>query len=114
MSERNQNGRFAQGNPGGPGRPRRTVEREYMAALGDRVSIDAWNRVIDKALADAEAGDAKARDWLARYLLGAEPPSLLSLATDDATGQTVDKTIAENAELLAALGNLKASMAAGN
>ena len=44
-----QTGRFLPGNPGGPGRPRRAVER---------------------AVADAERGDAKARPWPGAYRAG--------------------------------------------
>ena len=35
MSDRNMNGTFAPGNPGGPGRPRRGVERQYLAAFAE-------------------------------------------------------------------------------
>ena len=46
MSEsvRNGDGKFANGNPGGPGRPRRTVELEYLAALGESVSLADWRK----------------------------------------------------------------------
>ncbi len=74
------NGRFAKGNPGGPGRPRRTVEREYLATLADAVSLDDWRQIVGRAVVDAKDGDAKARDWLTRYLLGPEPMTLTDLA----------------------------------
>jgi len=85
MSEgRNRNGTFAVGNSGGPGRPRRTIEREYLAALLDSVSLDSWRAIIAKAVDDAKQGDAKAREWLARYLVGAEPQKPSALAADEA------------------------------
>ena len=76
----NTNGRFARGNPGGPGRPRRAIERDYLAALGDAVNLSAWKRIVARALADAEAGDAKARDWITKYVIGESPARLVDLA----------------------------------
>ena len=83
-------GRFAPGNPGGPGRPRRAVEGDYLRALTDRLTPDAWGAIVDTAIDDARAGDAKAREWLARYVLGDRPPSLFSLAVADAAGDDAD------------------------
>jgi hypothetical protein len=82
MSDRNTNGTFAPGNPGGPGRPRRGVERRYLAAFAEAVSLDDWREVVGKAVADAKAGNAKARDWLSKYLLGDEPLALVELAEE--------------------------------
>jgi hypothetical protein len=76
-------GRFTVGNPGGPGRPRRPVEREYLRALNEAVSLDDWKEVVQAAVADAKEGDAKAREWLARYLIGDDPPRLIDLSVDD-------------------------------
>lgn len=70
IDARQTNGRFAKGNSGGPGRPRRRVEADYLAALCDAVPPDAWQAIVRRAVADAKEGDAKARDWLSRYLLG--------------------------------------------
>ena len=83
-------GRFTTGNPGGPGRPRRAVEGDYLRALTDRLTPDAWGAIVDTAIDDARAGDAKAREWLARYVLGDRPPSLFSLAVADAAGDDAD------------------------
>ena len=80
-------GRFQKGNPGGPGRPRRAVEREYLAALSDAVNPDQWRRVVEKALQDAQAGDATARAWLSKYLLGDTPATLMELAAKEARGE---------------------------
>jgi hypothetical protein len=89
---RESNGRFANGNPGGPGRPRRTIEREYLAVLGDSVSLDDWPAIVHRAVERAMCGIPNARDWLTGYLLGAEPPKLLDLAVSDARGRTVNDT----------------------
>lgn len=90
-----ENGRFANGNPGGPGRPRRAIEREYLATLGDAVSLDDWREVVERAVADAKSGDAKARDWLTRYLVGNDPPALLELAAKEHRGLAADDEVAE-------------------
>src|SRR5437016_5305664 len=82
MSDRNTNGTFAPGNPGGPGRPRRGVERQYLAAFAEAVSLDDWREVVGKAVTDAKAGNAKARDWLSKYLLGDEPLALVELTEE--------------------------------
>jgi hypothetical protein len=66
---RTERGRFAKGCAGGPGRPRRAVEGEYLATLSGAVPADRWRAIVERAVADAIAGDARARDWLSRYLL---------------------------------------------
>ena len=83
MADRNTNGTFATGNPGGPGRPRRTVEREYLGAMLDAISLDDWRTIIGKAVEDAKSGNSKARDWLARYVLGPEPLKPSEMAADE-------------------------------
>jgi hypothetical protein len=81
---RNSRGQFAPGNSGGPGRPRRVAERDYLAALTEECPPETWRAICRRAVADAKVGDAKARDWLARYLLGSptELPTL-SAATSE-------------------------------
>jgi hypothetical protein len=87
--DRDSQGHFAPGNPGGPGRPRRAAERDYLRALTDECPPETWRAICRRAAADAVAGDAKARDWLSRYLLGnpADLPTLLALALEQ-EGQT--------------------------
>jgi hypothetical protein len=71
MSEpRDGRGRFAKGNAGGPGRPRRQTEREYLRAVLGACSIEDWEEVVRRAVVDAKAGDARAREWLSAYVLG--------------------------------------------
>ncbi|QDS97687.1 hypothetical protein [Adhaeretor mobilis] len=72
--DRSNNGRFLKGNPGGPGRPRRAVEADYLAAITNRVTLEDWQEVVGRAIEDAKKGDARARDWLSRYLVGVDPP----------------------------------------
>jgi hypothetical protein len=75
---RNGNGQYAPGNPGGPGRPRRVTEGDYVRALSEECPPETWRAICRRAVQDALAGDGKARDWLAKYLLGnvAELPTL--------------------------------------
>jgi hypothetical protein len=88
-AERTARGQFAEGNPGGPGRPRRATERAYLAALSDACPPETWREIVARAVADAKDGDAKARSWLAAYLVG-QPDSMAAtlhaLAVDEALG----------------------------
>lgn len=95
---RDTDGRFAPGNPGGPGRPRRAVEREFLAIISEACPPAAWREVVERAVADAKAGDAKARDWLTRYLIGEHPPTLLELAAKEHRGLAADAEIADAAQ----------------
>lgn len=94
MTEANGNGRdaagrFAAGNAGGPGRPRREAERQYLDATLAAVSVEDWTEIVKRAAADAKAGDAKARDWLAR-VLGIDAARA---APDDAGGGGVTRIV---------------------
>ena len=86
-------GRFAPGNAGGPGRPRRAIEREYLAVLGEAVTLDDWRQIVNQAVADAKDGDAAARTWLGKYLLGDKSVSLRELAAAEARGFTADEEV---------------------
>jgi hypothetical protein len=65
---RDKGGRFAAGNAGGPGRPRREVERAYVDATIAAVPIDEWGEIVKQAVVDAKAGDGVARAWLSKVL----------------------------------------------
>lgn len=94
MEGRDEQGRFQPGNGYGgksPGRPRRSVEVEYLRALSDEVTIDDWKDIVAAAKEQAKAGDAKAREWLASFVIGKEPPATLrDLALMDIHEATVD------------------------
>lgn len=85
-SIRDTQGRFKVGNPGGPGRPRRLVEHDYLRALTEAVPMETWQRIIATAVSKALEGDDKARAWLSRYLLGDGLPTLVRLAALEAEG----------------------------
>ena len=88
-SGRDKSGKFSAGNAGGPGRPPRATERDYLVALSESCSTDDWQEIVTRAVDDAKSGDAKARSWLAGYLVG-EPGSrgelLHSLAVEFVAG----------------------------
>src|SRR5438045_1579930 len=69
IDERDGNGRFLPGHPGGPGRPRREVEQAYLTTLRDCVPPDEWRAICLTAVAKAKAGDRYARQWLSDLLL---------------------------------------------
>jgi hypothetical protein len=96
---RDGNGRFTAGNPGGPGRPRRSVEQDYLATLADAVPLRRWKKIVARAVEDAEEGDAKARRWLAEYLLGRQADPLTTLAATELAG-TLDDEIQTRAATL--------------
>jgi hypothetical protein len=73
---------FQHGNPGGPGRPKRETERKYLRALIGCVPLKYWKLVVKKALADAAQGDAQARTWLSKYLIGDDPLSLIEVVEE--------------------------------
>lgn len=82
---RNPNGTFGRGNPGGPGRPRRSIEHEYLDATIAAVPIDAWGAIVAKAVEQAKAGDDKARTWLSR-IMGIDASKVM---LSDAWGETL-------------------------
>ncbi len=67
-AERTARGRFAVGNSGGPGRPKRATEATYLLTLSAACPPETWRLICQKAVEQALAGDASARAWLARYL----------------------------------------------
>jgi hypothetical protein len=95
--KRKENGQFNTGNGGGPGRPKRAVELEYLAALSDVVPLDLWKKVCKRAADDASGGDAKAREWLTHYLIGGDA-RLSALARLDVLGISPGEMIAAEAD----------------
>jgi len=89
MDMRDIKGRFADGHSGGPGRPRRQIERECLRATLAGCSLEDWEAIVAKAVTDAKAGDAKAREWLGKYLLGIPEtvaPTAFQVAVEDEAG----------------------------
>ena len=62
---RDERGRYAKGNCGGPGRPKAQTEEQYLTTLSETVTIDDWLAITEKAVDQAKQGDHRARQWLA-------------------------------------------------
>jgi len=75
--------------------PRRPIEREYLATLNAAVPLDTWQAICKRAADDALVGDAKARDWLAKWLLGLESRHLTVLAAEESRAELADVAEAE-------------------
>ena len=80
MDDRNARGQFVAGNSGAA----RKSGREYADAIRERVPIEKWHKIIDRAARDAEKGDATARAFLADRLIG-KPPQILDITGGDAS-----------------------------
>jgi hypothetical protein len=74
---------------------RRPIEREYLATLNAAVPLDTWQAICKRAADDALAGDAKARDWLAKWLLGLESRLLTVLAAEESETEPGDAADSE-------------------
>jgi hypothetical protein len=105
---RDKRGRFAAGNPGGPGRPRRETEAAYVESLAEACTPAKWKQICERAVEDAAAGDHRARTWLAAYLLG--PPRLLEFVDssetwrEDVLSRALDELSTQQLELLDEIG----------
>jgi hypothetical protein len=79
VEQRGERGRFLPGHRGGPGRPSRSTEKRYLAALTRECPLKSWPAICRKAVADATQGDHQARSWLSKYLLGDDPVAVTEL-----------------------------------
>jgi len=79
---RDSKGRFAKGNAGGPGRPKRDFEREYLAQMTANCTLSQFAKIVKKAAEQAIAGDHRARQWLSQYLLP-DPQTMREMAEPD-------------------------------
>ena len=78
--EREENGQFAKGNKGGPGRQSRKTEEKYLCALRECTKTKDWKAICERAIIDAKKGDRAARQWLSDYLLG-KPQQFVDLTS---------------------------------
>jgi len=74
----------------GKAKARRPIEREYLAMLNAAVPLDTWQAICKRAADDALAGDARARDWLAKWLLGMESRLLTVLAAEESGAEPAE------------------------
>jgi hypothetical protein len=77
---------------------RRPVEREYCATLNAAVTLDVWKRIVQRAVDDALAGDAKAREWLSKWLMQAEVRTLTVMAAEESLSDPATATELEIAD----------------
>ena len=75
MSERETNGQFGKGNKvatgnKGGGRSARPKEEQYLAIMLKACSAEDWEKIVISAVVHAKAGDSRAREWLANYIIG--------------------------------------------
>ena len=64
-------GKFVKGNKfGTKGSPHAARIAEFKKCFFDHVSTGDWIEIIDKAVADAKAGDRAARDWISDRTIG--------------------------------------------
>ena len=68
------------------------------AAFEQRVTSGRWERIIDRAIEDAEGGNKDARAWLTPWVVGAEPKEVKHEVSGPGGGpiptQTFDYTAA--------------------
>jgi hypothetical protein len=70
VTGRDANGRFTNGNGGGPGRPPKEREERFLEITLSAVTYQDWRDIIKKAVDQAKRGNPQARKFLADYLLG--------------------------------------------
>lgn len=75
--KRDENGRFASGNGGGPGRPPRATEERYQDILKEAVTFAQFKRIIQTMAKKAEKGDTTATRLLMEYIIGKPAQTLL-------------------------------------
>lgn len=64
-------GRFAPGNPGGPGRKPRLTEAARLAEIQAALNAGGdWADIIRVAIENAKLNDYHAREWLSNYVIG--------------------------------------------
>ena len=102
-SDRDPDGRFQKGGKGGPGRPRRAIESDYLAKLSEAVPLALWQEIVAKAVDNAREGDHAARAWLARYLVGPPTGNGSAIVADEEAGVDPLAELISNTELKAAL-----------
>jgi hypothetical protein len=76
----------------------RPIERDYLQTFADRITPAEWGAICDTALTMAKEGDAKAREWITRLVLGSDPMPLSGLARRETLQLTPEAEIAGEIE----------------
>lgn len=92
------------------------IERDYVETFYCKLTLEMWGEIVDGAISAAKEGDAKAREWITRLVLGESPMTLTELAQRRALGVQSEHEIAalrdeienpdEHDAILKAMGNL--------
>ena len=98
---RNANGKFSEGNTFGKGRPKLETERLYLHAIREECDYETWKNIVKKSVEQANEGDAKARNFLANYLIGRPEQKHFLLIDTDENGEGIpaQKTDADLSEM---------------
>ena len=86
-AERDARGRFvtgnkaANGNKGGPGRPKKKREERYSEILLTTCTFADWQRIVETAVKQAKRGNPQARQWLSDHLVG-KPETTVKLGNE--------------------------------
>jgi hypothetical protein len=82
---RDAKGRFTYGHPGGPGRPRRAVEQDYLHIVSAVCPPDRLAAIVENLVTAAERGDQTAIQLLLKYLVGtaSAAPTLTQMAISE-------------------------------
>jgi len=70
VAERNENGQFAKGNGGGPGRPRLDAEQKYLRTLHRSLLQRDVREIVKKLIGKAKTGNIQAAKVLLEYAIG--------------------------------------------
>ena len=78
MTERDEKGRFVNGNGAsrGHGRPPKEREDRYYEITMSACTFKDWEAIIKKAVDQAKRGDGVARKWLSDFLVGVPTKSI--------------------------------------
>lgn len=77
----------------------RPIERDYLKTFADRITPEAWGEICDAALTAAKEGDAKAREWITRLVLGSDPMQLSGLARREQGSISAQEEMAAEVEI---------------
>lgn len=98
---RDARGRFAEGNPGGPGNPHAGQVAKLRSALLDAVSATDVEEIIQGVLKRAKEGDLRAAKMLLDYSIGRPRPAaeLPDESTSNMTNPPVHVTVVMDPEM---------------
>jgi hypothetical protein len=97
---RDTNGKFVEGNTYGKGRPKLETERLYLHAVREACDFETWKKVVEMSVLQAKQGDAKARNFLANYLIGKPEQKNFLLIDTTENGESISAEKAKEDERL--------------